>query len=93
MRVRRPRVHGVDGRELKLETWKQFAEAVPLTPRAVEQMVLGVCTQKPTFARSSPRLRPQRRWQPQPQPSGRGQRAADRTTLLTQGAPVGARLS
>lgn len=46
VRVRRPRVHDVDGREVKLETWKQFAEADPLTPRAVEQMVLGVSTRK-----------------------------------------------
>ena len=46
VRVRRPRVHGVDGREVKLETWRQFAEADPLTPRAVEQMELGVSTRK-----------------------------------------------
>lgn len=32
VRVRRPRVHSVDGREVKLETWKQFAEVDPLTP-------------------------------------------------------------
>lgn len=46
VRVRRPRVHGVDGSEVKLETWQRFAEADPLTPRAVEQMVLGVSTRK-----------------------------------------------
>lgn len=51
VRLRRPRVHGVDGREVKLETWEQFAEADPLTPRAVEQMVLGVSTRK--YVRSS----------------------------------------
>jgi putative transposase len=44
VRVRRPRVRGADGRELPLETWERFAESDPLTPRAVEQMVLGVST-------------------------------------------------
>ena len=44
--VRRPRVRSVDGDEVTLETWEQFAEAAPLTPRAVEQMVLGVSTLK-----------------------------------------------
>ena len=44
IRVRRPRVRGADGREVPLETWERFAEADPLTPRAVEQMVLGVST-------------------------------------------------
>jgi hypothetical protein len=42
VRVRRPRVHGTDGCEVPLPTWQHFAEADPLTPRAVEQMVLGV---------------------------------------------------
>lgn len=46
MRVRRPRVRGTDGKEVALETWEQFAAADPLTPRAVEQMVLGVSTRK-----------------------------------------------
>lgn len=46
MGVRRPRVRGVDGEEVALETWEQFAKADPLTPRAVEQMVLGVTTRK-----------------------------------------------
>jgi putative transposase len=44
--VRRPRVRGVDGREVTLDTWERFAESDPLTPRAVEQMVLGVSTRK-----------------------------------------------
>ncbi len=44
--VRRPRVRAVEGDEVALETWKRFAEADPLTPRAVEQMVLGVFTRK-----------------------------------------------
>jgi putative transposase len=46
MRVRRPRVRGTDGKEVALETWERFAAADPLTPRAVEQMVLGVSTRK-----------------------------------------------
>jgi len=41
VRVRRPRVRG---REVPLPTWEHFADADPLTPRAVEQMVLGVST-------------------------------------------------
>ena len=44
--VRRPRVRSADGEEVKLETWERFGEADPLTPRAVEQMVLGVSTRK-----------------------------------------------
>lgn len=44
VRVRRPRVRGSDGREVPLPTWQQFADADPLTPRAVAQMVLGVST-------------------------------------------------
>jgi putative transposase len=42
IRVRRPRVRGSGGREVPLPTWQQFADADPLTPRAVQQMVLGV---------------------------------------------------
>ncbi len=44
--MRRPRVRSVDGEEIALGTWEQFADADPLTPRAVEQMVLGVSTRK-----------------------------------------------
>ena len=44
--VRRPRVRSVDGNEMTLETWQKFSRADPLTPRAVEQMVLGVSTRK-----------------------------------------------
>lgn len=44
IRVRRPRVRSSDGREVELPTWQHFAAADPLTPRAVEQMVLGVST-------------------------------------------------
>lgn len=50
VRVRRPRVRSVEGAEIPLDTWEQFASADPLTPRAVEQMVLGVSTRK--YARS-----------------------------------------
>jgi transposase-like protein len=39
-------VRSVDGAEVPLETWERFAQADPLTPRAVEQMVLGVSTRK-----------------------------------------------
>lgn len=42
----RPRVRSRDGHEVPLETWAQFSERDPLTPRAVEQMVLGVSTRK-----------------------------------------------
>jgi transposase-like protein len=41
--IRRPRVRDEDG-EVQLSTWEHFASADPLTPRAVEQMVLGVST-------------------------------------------------
>jgi hypothetical protein len=44
VRVRRPRVRGSDGREVPLPTWQHFADADPLTSKAVEQMVLGVST-------------------------------------------------
>jgi putative transposase len=50
VRIQRPRVRGADGREVRLETWERFAESDPLTPRAVEQMVLGVSTRN--YARS-----------------------------------------
>ena len=43
MTVRRPRARSPMG-EVALPTWEYFAGADPLTPRAVEQMVLGVST-------------------------------------------------
>ncbi len=46
VRLRRPRVRSVEGSEVPLETWERFSKADPLTPRAVEQMVLGVSTRK-----------------------------------------------
>ena len=42
--VRRPRVRSAEGHEVPLKRWERFSEADPLTPRAVEQMVLGVST-------------------------------------------------
>lgn len=50
VRVPRPRVRSRDGQELPLPTWEHFTQADPLTPRAVEQMVLGVSTRN--YARS-----------------------------------------
>lgn len=44
IRVPRPRVRGSDGHDVPLPTWQHFAAADALTPRAVEQMVLGVST-------------------------------------------------
>lgn len=46
----RPRVRGVDGKEIKLRTWEMFAGDDVLDKRAVEQMVIGVSTRK--YARS-----------------------------------------
>ena len=46
----RPRVRGVDGKEIKLRTWEMFAGDDVLNERAVEQMVIGVSTRK--YARS-----------------------------------------
>jgi len=45
-RLRRPRVRGVDGKEVRLATWDAFASNDPLNERAVEQMVIGVSTRK-----------------------------------------------
>lgn len=41
--IRRPRVRNAQG-EVALPTWEHFASADPLTPRAMEQMILGVST-------------------------------------------------
>jgi transposase-like protein len=48
--IRRPRVRGSNSQEIRLPTWERFASADQLTPRAVEQMVLGVSTRN--YARS-----------------------------------------
>lgn len=44
--VKRPRVIGADGREVKLKTWEHLAGEDALHERAVEQMVVGVSTRK-----------------------------------------------
>jgi len=48
--IARPRVRDVDGEEVRLPSWEQFAKDDPLTERAVEQMLIGVATRK--YARS-----------------------------------------
>lgn len=50
VRVTKPRVRSVDGRELPLPTWEQFSREDPLDRRATEQMLVGVSTRK--YARS-----------------------------------------
>lgn len=46
VRVRKPRVHEKDGRELRLPTWEKFSTEDPLAERMCEQMILGVSTRK-----------------------------------------------
>src|SRR5712692_2378850 len=48
--VRRPRARTMDGDEVTLPSWKQFAAEDPLNERAVEQMLVGVSTRR--YARS-----------------------------------------
>lgn len=48
--VKRSRVRGADGHELKLPSWQEWSSRDPLQQRAVEQMVLGVSTRR--YARS-----------------------------------------
>lgn len=48
--LKRPRVIGRDGHEVKLQTWGLLASDDALNERAVEQMVVGVSTRK--YARS-----------------------------------------
>jgi transposase-like protein len=48
--VSRPRARSIDGRELKLPSWREWSARDPLEQRAVEQMVLGVSTRR--YARS-----------------------------------------
>ena len=48
--VNRPRARSVEGRELKLPSWREWSARDPLDERAVEQMVLGVSTRR--YARS-----------------------------------------
>ncbi len=65
--IRKPRVRGGAG-EVALPTWEHFANADPLTPRAVEQMVLGVSTRN--YARSL-----------EPAPSGMQTRGASKSAV------------
>lgn len=46
VRVKKPRVRGVDGREVPLPTYARFSREDPLLARAYEQMVVGVSTRK-----------------------------------------------
>jgi transposase-like protein len=46
VRVPKPRVQSMDGRELRLPTWEQFSNEDPLARRMYEQMILGVSTRK-----------------------------------------------
>jgi len=48
--VSRPRARSVEGRELKLPSWREWSARDPLDQRALEQMVLGVSTRR--YARS-----------------------------------------
>ncbi len=50
IRLPRPRVRSIDGREVELPTWKEFSDEDPLHHRAVEQMLVGVSTRG--YARS-----------------------------------------
>jgi putative transposase len=50
VRVRRPRVRGLNRQEVTLPSWTQFAVEDPLHDRAVEQMLVGVSTRR--YARS-----------------------------------------
>src|SRR5438093_7400778 len=50
IRLTRPRVRSIKGREVELPTWKEFSEEDPLNERAVEQMLVGVSTRG--YARS-----------------------------------------
>ncbi|MCI0410105.1 MAG: IS256 family transposase [Acidobacteria bacterium] len=44
--VRKPRVRSIEGDEVELPSWRQFADEDPLTDRAIEQMLVGVSTRK-----------------------------------------------
>src|ERR1700736_771312 len=48
--VNRPRARSVEGRELRLPSWREWSARDPLDERALEQMVLGVSTRG--YARS-----------------------------------------
>ena len=44
--VNRPRARSVEGRELRLPSWREWSAHDPLEQRALEQMVLGVSTRR-----------------------------------------------
>src|SRR6202162_1630769 len=48
--MQRPRARSVEGRELRLPSWREWSARDPLDERALEQMVLGVSTRR--YARS-----------------------------------------
>ena len=48
--VNRPRARSVEGRELRLPSWREWSARDPLDERALEQIVLGVSTRR--YARS-----------------------------------------
>src|ERR1700726_5274373 len=48
--VNRPRARSIEGRELRLPSWREWSARDPLDERALEQMVLGVSTRR--YARS-----------------------------------------
>jgi putative transposase len=48
--VNRPRARSVEGRELRLPSWREWSARDPLDERAIEQRVLGVSTRR--YARS-----------------------------------------
>src|ERR1700726_3662872 len=48
--VQRPRARSIEGRELRLPSWREWSARDPLDERALEQMVLGVSTRR--YARS-----------------------------------------
>src|SRR5208283_4135542 len=48
--VSRPRARSIEGRELRLPSWREWSARDPLDQRAMEQMVLGVSTRR--YARS-----------------------------------------
>ena len=68
--MRRPRVVGMDGVEIPLETWEQLTATDPLEARAYEQMVIGVATRK--YARSL---------EPLPEELAEGERSTSRSTV------------
>jgi transposase-like protein len=50
VRVPKPRVRSIGGRELELPSWRHFAEEDPLQHRVLEQMLVGVSSRN--YARS-----------------------------------------